>query len=576
MPIEVKYQSQIRPEDLKNIGYYCHKEKLSKAADTIYPGSLFSLENSLELANFPKSPIINHMGERFKGAPWPETRARVTQKCHLEERERVVSGSDLSRRSFLKIAGCVWGAIAAEDVFKLLLNAEAASPKTLPESTQFDLPPEHKLIVVNPGDTFMGFADGNDLQARELMSINGITDPRTLQAGEAIVVPEHLKNDRNRKVDSFDELPRFQPVITRAFNNPDIAPRDDFEDWELQKFNVFARDASLQLPKMLGMGGAYNAGFFRILRPSQREVDITLPLGASGLVTRSSPVCSSNFRAEEEGIVKASTSCGPNGLSSIYLLTRFSDPVFQYGEKQKSGFGKMQYLDQTEEIIRHEMLHFFFGDLKIPPFDTHELIYSLSSFGLTMESDKGFLSGSGFRVGERFYHRDTIEWYLVRQFPGLMAKLFPWAQNRRAEKIPITENDVLTRLQDMQPSYSSWEREYKSPLRVDALPIEERRVVWAAPQDPSEVYWYIPEWNVRWPNLNEKNEGWIEDFRQAPQKVHGTTLYRSWMSLGKSKWGEVPELTKIANAVAYQIPNGYSGQVPNPSYSSAKPVAWWK
>ncbi len=31
LPIEVKYQNQIRPEDLKNISYYCHKEKLNKA-----------------------------------------------------------------------------------------------------------------------------------------------------------------------------------------------------------------------------------------------------------------------------------------------------------------------------------------------------------------------------------------------------------------------------------------------------------------------------------------------------------------------------------------------------------------
>lgn len=31
LPIEVKYQSQVKPEDLKNIGYYCNREKLSRA-----------------------------------------------------------------------------------------------------------------------------------------------------------------------------------------------------------------------------------------------------------------------------------------------------------------------------------------------------------------------------------------------------------------------------------------------------------------------------------------------------------------------------------------------------------------
>jgi hypothetical protein len=31
LPIEVKYKNQIRPEDLKNLIYFCKKEKLSKA-----------------------------------------------------------------------------------------------------------------------------------------------------------------------------------------------------------------------------------------------------------------------------------------------------------------------------------------------------------------------------------------------------------------------------------------------------------------------------------------------------------------------------------------------------------------
>lgn len=31
LPIEVKYQNQIRPEDLKNISYYCNKERLNRA-----------------------------------------------------------------------------------------------------------------------------------------------------------------------------------------------------------------------------------------------------------------------------------------------------------------------------------------------------------------------------------------------------------------------------------------------------------------------------------------------------------------------------------------------------------------
>jgi predicted AAA+ superfamily ATPase len=31
LPIEVKYQSQIRPDDLKNISYFCGREKLNKA-----------------------------------------------------------------------------------------------------------------------------------------------------------------------------------------------------------------------------------------------------------------------------------------------------------------------------------------------------------------------------------------------------------------------------------------------------------------------------------------------------------------------------------------------------------------
>jgi len=521
---------------------------------------------------------INLEKRELQGLPYGVSRY-TPDNLNEDVKPEFSTESSLSRRAFLRlclIAGL--GAVADKAGLKIGLDRLEATPATIPpEFTQFDVPSDLKLIRINPGDTIGGLVHGSDIQPKYVMTMNGIRDPRTLRSDEAIVVPKTLSVGNNREVRSFGDLAPFQPVIARAVPNLEVAPKDDFENWELQAFNEFARDASLQLPVLLGMGGANNAGFFRIVRPSRGETDVMLGLSASGMVAFSDAVvCSSNFRAEEEGIVKVSTSCGSNGLFSIYLLTKFSDPAFQYWEKEKPGFGKMKYLDYTEELIRHEMLHLFFGDLEIPPFDTHELIRRLSGFGLTMESDKGFLSGSGFRAGESFYYRDTIEWYLVRQFPDLMAKLFPWAQRKRAEKISITEKDVLLRLQNVQPDFFSWELAYKSPLRINALPVEGKRLVWGTSQGDPKVYWYAPAWNVRWPNFDEKTDGWIDDFHQAPRRVHGTTLYRSWKFLGKSKLGEVPEQAKTASAVAFQNPFDPSGQMANPSESWVKPAAWWR
>lgn len=511
--------------------------------------------------------------------------SRYTPDILNEDLHPSFSTGPFSRRAFLKSSAAIAGGAAVASVVRRAgLTILEASPQIIPpESTQFDVPSNLRLIRVNPGDTLNGLVHNDGLKANELMDLNGITDPRSLKSGEAIVVPISLQTTNNRKIDSFDGLAPFQPVVARVVPNPDIATGKDFDPWEQQALNRYARDASLELPILLGMGGASRAGFFRIVRPSETEVTIMSSLGAAGMVARPSAVCSGNLDEGGERDVKASLGCGSNGLLTIYLLTDFSESPFQSLEKQKPGFGRLAYLDAIKNIIRHEMLHLYFGDLIIPPFDPHELIYALSDFGLTIESDKGFGDVSretGYRVGQRFYRRDRMEWYFVRQFPRIMSKLYPWAQERRAKKVAITENDVRTMLRSVQPDFSGWEQEFKRPLDIDSVPTEGKHMVWGASQADSQVFWYAPVWRVRWPNLDEKLGGriggWIEDEHEQPRNVHGNTYYKSWKFLGKSNHGEVPELANTATAVGFQVINGYMGQMPNPTYPSAKPVAWWR
>lgn len=495
--------------------------------------------------------------------------------------EGVSNPNQLTRREFLKVAGAAGVVGLAASLLTADRGVERVDQaRVVPEWTQFDLPEGKKLLRVNKGNTLDRISRSAHIGVEELMVVNGILDPRDLLAGEALILPSIATNDSGLvEINSFKGLAPFQPVITRAVPNPDIPADQDFEPDEIIGFNRFSRGASLELPRLLGMGVPHSAGFFRVLRPSQSEIDRINQgesRGAGGWVDVGRVCSSASSRAEKDGLVKAAMSCDVRGFFNIYLLSRLSDPAFQYSEQQKEGFGKQQYFDLTNVLLRHEILHLFFGNLQLPPFDSHQLIYSLSDYGLDLKSDNGYVN-NGVRVGERFYHRDNIEWYVVRQFPELLSKLFPWARSQQADGKVIQEDLVLSFLRSTEPGFAGWQGEYNMPLRQFNRPLEGKTVVWSSGSDSQKVSWFIPGYHVRWPTLNEKIQGWTEDFRKKPMGVNGTLLYRSWKFIGQSRWGEVPEKAQTATAMAFQNPFDPSGQMTaNPSESWVKPAAWWK
>ncbi len=427
-----------------------------------------------------------------------------------------------TRREFLKLSAVTWTALT------LSLQPDGTHEIKFDESNyqfQFDLPSGYALIRTGMFDSVYGLSRKAEVPVDQMRNENGINSDTYFISQKYILVPISPMSSLNY-VDKDDPDLKEQLVV-RAVRNPLLPPDQDFTDQEMAIINNLLLWAESTKRKYLG-NIDMTRGFARLVRGSEGEISHD-PTHTSGEVQTT-----------------------PEGAKVLVVYPGSSSlNAYNYFESLSLGYGLDRYLAYMANLVLHEVGHLVIKpDLDIFPFVNHDLIKAIASLASDAYPDKGYMA-EGRHIPGTVYTINTVEWYLIRQNSDFFKRLLPhYLKYYQKERPNLAEVDGW--IDDIYPNYFRWKQMYDTPITEEKIPRDGKQFVWARKSSAfDEVTWAVPNYNVRWPLVEETQTGWLADHGFSPIRKDGMLLYRSWKVVGVSKVGNVPDFIDTATAMAF-------------------------